>query len=85
MGQLKVECHLPEGGKAYISSWTTPVVGERVMISSREELGGRKMSIPRPYRVSSVIYEEHGPEAGSKLIAIVAVKPEKPSNNRSKP
>ena len=84
MSQLKVECNLPEGGKAYVSSWTTPVVGERIMISRREEIGGRKVSIPRPYRVSSVIYEEHGPESGSKLLAIVAVTPEKSSNNRSK-
>ena len=80
MGQLKVVCHLPDGDSAYTSSWTSPFVGERIMISSREEIGCRKVSIPRPYRVSSVIYEEHGPEAGSKLIAIVAVKPEKSAN-----
>lgn len=55
------------------------------MLSSREAIGGRNAGIPRPYRVSSVIYEEHGQEVGSKIIAIVAVKPEKPSNNRSKP
>lgn len=82
MGQLKVECRLPDGAKAYISSWTSPFVGERIMISSRADMSGRKVSIPRPYRVSSVIYEEHGPEAGSKLIAVVSVTPEKPSQKR---
>lgn len=76
MGQLKVECHLPEGGKAYISSWTSPFVGERVMISEREVRNGRSISVPKRFRVTRVIYEECGPEAGGSLLAIVSVKPE---------
>ena len=61
MSPLKDICHLPDGDSACNSSWTSPLVRERLMIRRRED------------------------EAGSKLIAIVAVKPEKSSHNRSKP
>ena len=82
MSALKVICEIDGRTVGVVSSWTSPFVGERVMISSREDMNGRPVSIPRPYRVSRVTHEDHGPEAGSKLIAVVSVKPEKPSHNR---
>ena len=77
MSALKVICEIDGCTVGVVSSWTSPFVGERVMISHREDINGRPVSILRPYRVSRVIHEGHGPEAGSKLIAIVSVKPEK--------